>query len=97
MGARKFLEIVDVLTEHGARAKQDVHSLYSENVLCLYFECRRHLRNHGFLWLDRNGWSCLRRMISDPTPLVRAILTTNIDYDDGTCSLDLFGECIGIF
>jgi serine/threonine-protein kinase HipA len=50
-----------------------------------------HLRNHGFLWLDRNGWSLSPAYDLNPTPadLKARILTTNIDLDEGTCSVDL--------
>jgi serine/threonine-protein kinase HipA len=87
-----YLEIVDALTQHGARAKQDVHALYRRIVFnVLISNVDDHLRNHGFLWLDRNGWSLSPAYDLNPTPtdLKERILTTNIDYDDGTCSLDL--------
>jgi serine/threonine-protein kinase HipA len=50
-----------------------------------------HLRNHGFLWLGRTGWSLSPAYDLNPTPtdLKARILTTNIDLDEGTCSLDL--------
>jgi serine/threonine-protein kinase HipA len=50
-----------------------------------------HLRNHGFLWLRRTGWSLSPAYNLNPTPtdLKARILTTNIDLDEGTCSLDL--------
>jgi serine/threonine-protein kinase HipA len=50
-----------------------------------------HLRNHGFLWLGKNGWSLSPAYDLNPTPtdLKARILTTNIDLDEGTCSLDL--------
>jgi serine/threonine-protein kinase HipA len=87
-----YPEIVDALARHGARAKQDAHALYRRvafNVLISNVD--DHLRNHGFLWLDRNGWSLSPAYDLNPTPIdVKArILTTNIDLDEGTCSLDL--------
>jgi serine/threonine-protein kinase HipA len=50
-----------------------------------------HLRNHGFLWRGRDGWSLSPVYDLNPTPTdVRPrILTTNIDLDEATCSLDL--------
>jgi serine/threonine-protein kinase HipA len=49
------------------------------------------LRNHGFLWLDRNGWYLSPAYDLNPTPtdVKERLLTTNIDLDEGTCSLDL--------
>ncbi len=50
-----------------------------------------HLRNHGFLWLGKAGWSLSPPMNLNPVPtdLKARVLTTNIDLDEGTCSLDL--------
>ena len=87
-----YPEIVDSLVEHGARAKEDSHSLYRRVVFnVLISNVDDHLRNHGFLWLGRNGWSLSPAYDLNPTPtdLKARILTTNIDLDEGTCSLDL--------
>ncbi len=50
-----------------------------------------HLRNHGFLWLGKPGWSLSPAYDLNPVPtdLKARVLTTNIDLDEGTCSLDL--------
>ena len=50
-----------------------------------------HLRNHGFLWLGKTGWSLSPAYDLNPVPtdLEARVLTTNIDLDEGTCSLDL--------
>jgi serine/threonine-protein kinase HipA len=87
-----YPEIIDALARHGARAKGDSHALYRRvafNVLISNVD--DHLRNHGFLWLDRNGWYLSPAYDLNPTPtdLKARILTTNIDLDEGTCSLDL--------
>jgi serine/threonine-protein kinase HipA len=87
-----YPEIVDALSQHGARAKQDAHALFRRvafNVLISNVD--DHLRNHGFLWLDRKGWTLSPAYDLNPTPtdLKARILTTNIDLDEGTCSLDL--------
>jgi serine/threonine-protein kinase HipA len=87
-----YPEIVDSLVEHGARAKEDSHSLYRRVVFnVLISNVDDHLRNHGFLWLGRNGWSLSPAYDLNPTPtdLKARILTTNIDLNEGTCSLDL--------
>lgn len=55
-----YPEIVDALSRHGARAKADAQGLYRRvafNVLISNVD--DHLRNHGFLWHDRTGWSLL--------------------------------------
>lgn len=87
-----YPEIVDTLTSHGAQAKTDAQALYRRvafNVLISNVD--DHLRNHGFLWLGRTGWSLSPAYDLNPTPtdLKARILTTNIDLDEGTCSLDL--------
>ena len=45
------------------------------------FQC--HLRNHGFLWLGKTGWSLSPTYDLDPVPvdLKTRVLTTNIDLD----------------
>ena len=63
MGARdgeraSYPEIVDALAQHGAQGKTDAHALYRRvafNVLISNVD--DHLRNHGFLWLGKAGWS----------------------------------------
>ena len=87
-----YPEIVDVLTRHGAQAKADAQALYRRMVFnVLISNVDDHLRNHGFLWLGRTGWSLSPAYDLNPTPtdLKARILTTNIDLDEGTCSLDL--------
>lgn len=90
-----YPELVDALAEHGARAKDDAHQLYSRvafNVLVSNVD--DHLRNHGFLWVGQGGWTLSPAYDLNPTPTdVRPrILTTNIDLDDGTCSLTLLEQ-----
>ena len=53
-----YPEIVDALAQHGARAKLDAQALYRRvafNVLISNVD--DHLRNHGFVWLGKTGWS----------------------------------------
>ena len=95
-----YPEIVDALVQHGARAKQDSHALYRRVVFnVLISNVDNHLRNHGFLWLDRNGWSLSPAYDLNPTPtdLKERILTTNIDLDEGTCSVDLLESASDYF
>jgi serine/threonine-protein kinase HipA len=87
-----YPEIVDALAQHGAQAKTDAQALYRRvafNVLISNVD--DHLRNHGFLWLGKTGWSLSPAYDINPVPadLKARVLTTNIDLDEGTCSLDL--------
>ena len=105
MGARdgergSYPEIVDVLAEHGAQGKTDAHALYRRVVFnVLISNVDDHLRNHGFLWLGRTGWSLAPAYDLNPMPtdLKARVLTTNIDLDEGTCSLDLLEAASGFF
>ncbi len=87
-----YPEIVDVLTRHGARTRDDARQLYRRvafNVLVSNVD--DHLRNHGFLMDEPAGWTLAPAFDLNPTPadLKARILTTNIDLDEGTCSIDL--------
>lgn len=87
-----YPEIVDSLTEHGARAKADASELYRRVAFSvLISNVDDHLRNHGFLWAGKDGWALSPAYDLNPTPvdLKARVLTTNIDLDEGTCSLDL--------
>jgi serine/threonine-protein kinase HipA len=95
-----YPELVDVLTRHGAHATADAHELYRRMVFnVLISNVDDHLRNHGFLWTGRGGWSLSPAYDLNPTPIdVRQrILTTNIDLDEGTCDLDLVLSVAGYF
>ncbi len=95
-----YPEIVDALAANGARARGDAEALYRRMVFnVLVSNVDDHLRNHGFLWLGRNGWTLSPAYDLNPTPTdVKArILTTNIDLDEGTCSLDLVESAVGFF
>ena len=89
---RSYPEIVDALAAHGARGKTDAHALYRRVVFnVLISNVDDHLRNHGFLWLGKAGWSLSPAYDLNPVPtdLKARVLTTNINLDEGTCSLDL--------
>jgi serine/threonine-protein kinase HipA len=87
-----YPELVDVLTEHGARAREDARELYRRMVLnVLISNDDDHLRNHGFLWIGPEGWALSPAYDLNPTPVdIRPrILSTNITLDEATCDLDL--------
>ncbi len=87
-----YPELVDVLTQHGARAAEDVQELLRRLMLnVLIFNVDDYLRNHGFLWSGTAGWRLAPVFDLNPTPVdVRPqILTTAISLEDGTCDIDL--------
>jgi serine/threonine-protein kinase HipA len=105
MGAKdgergSYPEIVDALAQHGAQGKTDAHALYRRVVFnVLISNVDDHLRNHGFLWLGKSGWSLSPAYDLNPTPtdLKARVLTTNINLDEGACSLDLLEQASEYF
>lgn len=105
LGARdgeggSYPEIVDALARHGARAKQDTHELYRRVAFSvLISNVDDHLRNHGFLRLEKSGWTLSPAYDLNPVPvdLKARVLTTRIDLDEGTCSTDLLEASAGYF
>ena len=90
-----YPEMVDALTSHGAQAKADALSLYRRVVFnVLISNVDDHMRNHGFLWLGKSGWTLSPAYDLNPVPtdLKARVLTTNIDLEEGTCSVDLLLE-----
>ncbi len=95
-----YPEIVDILSAHGANARIDAHSLYRRVVFnVLISNVDDHLRNHGFLWNGKAGWSLAPAFDLNPVPtdLKARVLTTNINLDEGTCSLSLLEEASEYF
>lgn len=95
-----YPELVDVLAQHGANARGQAAGLYRRMVFnVLISNVDDHLRNHGFLILDGTGWVLSPAYDLNPTPvdLKARILTTSIDLDDGTCSLELVQSVCAYF
>src|SRR6202042_999820 len=95
-----YLEFVDVLRQHGAAPKEDMHALWRRIVFSILISnTDDHLRNHGFLWAGPAG--CRLSPAYDlnpvPTDIKPRILTTAIDMDDGTASLNLALAVAGYF
>ena len=87
-----YPELADVLAQHGTDARAQTAALFRRMVFTvLISNVDDHLRNHGFLMRDQTGWTLSPAYDLNPTPvdLKARILTTSIDLDDGTCSLDL--------
>jgi serine/threonine-protein kinase HipA len=89
---RSYLEFVDILRQHGAAPKQDMHALWRRIVFnILISNTDDHLRNHGFLWTGGAGWRLSPAYDLNPAPMdiKPRVLTTAIDLEDGTASLEL--------
>lgn len=89
---RSYLELADVLRQHGAAPKGDMHALWRRIVFSvLISNTDDHLRNHGFLYEGQDGWRLAPAYDLNPVPvdIKPRVLTTAINEDDGTASLGL--------
>lgn len=90
------LEIVELLTRHGADTKADMHELWRRIVFSISVSnCDDHLRNHGFL-LQPGGWKLSPAYDINPDPTGTG-LSLNISDVDNSLSLDLALEVAGYF
>lgn len=87
-----YLELADRIKAHGALPDRDLHELWKRIVYTvLVSNVDDHMRNHGFLLHNRSGWVLSPAFDLNPTPVDIAprILTSAIDIDDQTASIDL--------
>ncbi len=90
-----YLEIAYALTQNGAAPEEDMKQLWRRIVFnVLISNTDDHLRNHGFLYENqsKNGWGWRLSPAYDlnptPTEIKPRILTTAIDLNDTTASLE---------
>ena len=98
--ARSYLEFVDILRQHGAAPKEDMHALWRRIVFSILISnTDDHLRNHGFVWAGPAGWRLSPAYDLNPVPtdIKPRVLTTAIDLDDGTASLKLAHQVASYF
>ncbi len=98
--ARSYLEFVDILRQHGAAPKEDMHALWRRIVFSILISnTDDHLRNHGFLWAGPAGWRLSPAYDLNPVPvdIKPRVLTTAIYLDDSTASLKLALSVAGYF
>lgn len=87
-----YLEIADALRQYGAEPVADLAELWRRIVFSILISnTDDHLRNHGFIYERHKGWRLSPAYDMNPTPVEvkPRILTTTIDLNDGTASLDL--------
>lgn len=87
-----YLEIADALRQYGAATKEDLIQLWRRIVFSvLISNTDDHLRNHGFLYVSHEGWRLSPAYDLNPVPVdIRPrVLSTAIDTDDPTASIDL--------
>jgi serine/threonine-protein kinase HipA len=79
------------LAQYGAQPEQDMEQLWRRIVFTvLISNVDDHLRNHGFIYERHKGWRLSPAYDMNPTPveIKPRILSTAIDLDDSTASLD---------
>lgn len=89
---RSYTEIADAIRRHGAKPAQDLPALWRRMAFnVLISNTDDHLRNHGFLYSGNAGWSLSPAYDLNPMPvdLKPRFLSTAIDQDDNTASIEL--------
>jgi serine/threonine-protein kinase HipA len=97
LGARdndthSYMEIADALRQQGAAPKDDIPALWRRMVFnILISKTDDHLRNHAFMYEGTRGWRLSPAYDLNPVPvdIKPRILTTAINEEDTTASLDL--------
>ncbi|MBO0804411.1 MAG: type II toxin-antitoxin system HipA family toxin [Nocardiopsaceae bacterium] len=85
---RSYLEIAEIIELHSPRAAADLKELYRRMIFSiLTANTDDHLRNHAFL-RERNGWALSPAYDLNPNPDSPARLSTAIDLDDTTASIE---------
>ncbi len=87
-----YLEIVYALYQHGGNPNHDMEELWRRIIFTvLISNTDDHLRNHGFLYERHKGWRLSPAYDVNPTPVeVKSrMLSTSIDFDNPTASIDL--------
>lgn len=93
---RSYMELADALRQHGSEPGADCAELWRKIVFSILISnTDDHLRNHGFLYdAAGGGWRLGPVYDVNPTPETEQprILSTAINEDDATASLDLAFE-----
>lgn len=90
--SHSYLELMDALRQYGAAPTDDGIELWRRIVFSILISnTDDHLRNHGFLFEGQQGWRLSPVYDVNPVPVEvkERILTTAIDEDNATASLDL--------
>ena len=87
-----YLEIAEALRQQGASPNDDLKELWRRIVFnVLISNTDDHLRNHAFLYESQKGWRLSPAYDMNPVPVdvKPRILTTAIDPEDNSASMDL--------
>jgi serine/threonine-protein kinase HipA len=94
-----YLDIADVIERRSSEAREDLRQLWRRIAFSvLISNTDDHLRNHGFLRTSNAGWvlSPAFDLNPDPSPGPKH-LSTAIDFDDTTASVDTLMSVAGYF
>jgi serine/threonine-protein kinase HipA len=87
-----YLEIADAIRQHGGSPQEDLRALWKRILYSILISnTDDHLRNHGFLYEGPSGWRLSPAYDLNPVPtdIKPRILTTAINEEDATASIDL--------
>lgn len=83
-GEHAYTEIADALRRHGARTQADIDELWRRIAFSILItNVDDHLRNHGFLHVDRGQWRLAPAFDLNPFPDRRRELKTWISEEAG--------------
>ncbi|GAB7141309.1 HipA domain-containing protein [Deferribacterales bacterium RsTz2092] len=85
-----YMDIADALRQSGAQPKDDLVELWRRIVFSILISnTDDHLRNHGFLYQNEQGWRLSPVYDLNPSADSTGHLHTFISQDDSTASLEL--------
>lgn len=94
---RSYLEIAEVIERHSPKANADLRELYGRIIFSiLTANTDDHLRNHAFL-RKRRGWALSPAYDLNPNPDRPTRLSTAIDLDDTSASVETALSVCGYF
>ncbi|MBF0452931.1 MAG: type II toxin-antitoxin system HipA family toxin [Candidatus Magnetomorum sp.] len=96
---RSYLEIADIIRSYGSCPQKDLRELFRRIIFSILISnVDDHLRNHGFL-RDSSGWRLSPVYDINPTPsdINERVLSTCIDFDNPTGSVDIALEVCEFF
>jgi len=93
-----YLEILETINERGSEPERDRAELFRRMAFTILISnTDDHFRNHGFLWSGKKGWRLSPAYDLNPTANSPRILSTRIDYDDATASIELLRSVAEFF
>ena len=94
-----YLDIAEAIERHSPKTGEDLRQLWRRIAFSILISnTDDHLRNHGFLRTSSAGWTLSPAFDLNPDPSAGPKhLSTAIDYDDPTASVDMLMDVAGYF